>query len=347
MTDREDAARLHRDALVIDSHNDAIVNHIRRGNLGFSGDPPPDGDRRNASVAGLRGLLDRPARESPVQIDFPKMRTGGLDAAFFAVDVTLAVKNHLTYALDAMGYFDSELEAHSDDVALAKSGSDIVRAKQDGKLAVILAIENSDGVEGSVNVLRMLHRVGVRSIGLTHDVSSLAADGNAEARSRGGLTRFGVRLVEEMNNLGMLVDVSHISETGFWDVMDVSRKPVIASHSNCKALCDHPRNLSNEQIRSLAKNGGSMGVTFVPRFVDKTAPSFTRLLDHVDHAVQLAGADHVGIGSDFDGGGTLMKDATSFPRITEGLLARGYTEADVRKILGGNHLRVLKEAIGN
>ena len=347
MTDRNDAARLHRDALVIDSHNDAIVNHIRRGNLGFSGSPPPDGDRRLASVAGLRGRLDRPALESPVQIDFPKMRKGGLDAAFFAVDVTLAVKNHLTYALDAIGFFDSELEMHGDDVVLAKSAGDIMRAKQDGKLAVVLAIENSDGVEGSVNVLRMLYRVGVRSIGLTHDVSSLAADGNAEARSRGGLTRFGVRLVEAMNALGMLVDVSHISETGFWDVMDVSQRPVIASHSNCKGVCDHPRNLSNEQIRALAKNGGSMGITFVPRFVDKSAPSFNRLLDHVDHAVQLVGADHVGIGSDFDGGGTLLDDATSFPRISEGLLARGYPEGDVRKILGGNHLRVFSEATGN
>ncbi len=347
MTDRSDAAHVHRDALVIDSHNDSIVNHIRRGNLGFSGRPPTDGDRRNASVAGLRGLLDRPALEAPVQIDFPKMREGGLDAAFFAVDVTLALKNHLTYALDAIGYFDSEMEMHSDDVVLAKSPVDIIRAKQDGKLAVILAIENSDGVEGSINVLRMLHRVGVRSIGLTHDVSSLAADGNAEARSRGGLTRFGVRLVEEMNSLGMLVDVSHISETGFWDVMDVSQKPVIASHSNCKALCDHPRNLSNEQIRALAKNGGSMGVTFVPRFVDSTAPTFARLLDHVDHIVQLVGADHAGIGSDFDGGGTLLEDATSFPRITDGLLARGYSDADVRKILGENHLRVFSEATGD
>ena len=347
MTDRNDAERLHRDALVIDSHNDAIVNHIRRGNLGFSGSPPSDGDRRLASVAGLRGRLDRPALESPVQIDFPKMRKGGLDAAFFAVDVTLAVKNHLTYALDAIGFFDSELEMHGDDVVLAKSAGDIMRAKQDGKLAVVLAIENSDGVEGSVNVLRMLYRVGVRSIGLTHDVSSLAADGNAEARSRGGLTRFGVRLVEAMNALGMLVDVSHISETGFWDVMDVSQRPVIASHSNCKGVCDHPRNLSNEQIRALAKNGGSMGITFVPRFVDKSAPSFNRLLDHVDHAVQLVGADHVGIGSDFDGGGTLLDDATSFPRISEGLLARGYPEGDVRKILGGNHLRVFSEATGN
>ncbi|MDA0746481.1 MAG: membrane dipeptidase, partial [bacterium] len=168
----------------------------------------------------------------------------------------------------------------------------------------------------------------------------------AETRSRGGLTSFGVGLVEEMNLLGMLVDVSHISEHGFWDVMEVSAKPVIASHSNCKAVCDHPRNLNDKQIKALAENGGSMGVTFVPSFVDAEKPTLQRLLDHVDHAVQLVGADYVGIGSDFDGGGTLVEDATVFPQITEGLAGRGYTEEDLRKILGGNHLRVLTEAIG-
>jgi membrane dipeptidase len=192
----------------------------------------------------------------------------------------------------------------------------------------------------------MLHRVGVRSIGLTHNPRSWAADGNAEDRNGSGLTAFGVRLVEEMNRLGMLVDVSHINERGFWDVMEVTRRPVIASHSDCKAVCDHPRNLDDKQIVALANNGGVMGVTFVPGFIDAKAPTLERLLDHIDYAVQVAGADHVGIGSDFDGGGTALKDATAFPRITEGLLKRGYSEGDVKKILGENHLRVLKAAIG-
>ncbi len=339
-----DGNGLHREALVIDSHNDTVVSHIRRGNLGLSGEPAANRDRRSGTVAYLRGPLDRAARAQEVQIDFPKMRAGGVDAAFFAVDVTRAWKNHLTYALDAFGFFD--VEAEQNEVVIARSADDIVEAKRAGKLSAVLVVENSDGTEGSLNVLRMLHRLGVRSIGLTHNTSSWGADGNAETRSGGGLTTFGVQLVEEMNRLGMLVDVSHISEHGFRDVMETAQRPVIASHSNCKAVCDHPRNLSDEQIQALAANGGSMGVTFVPGFVDAEAPTLERLLDHIDHAVQLVGADHVGIGSDFDGGGTLLEDAAAFPRITEGLLERGYSEGDVKKVLGENHLRVLREALG-
>ncbi|OGG54299.1 MAG: hypothetical protein A3F84_25935 [Candidatus Handelsmanbacteria bacterium RIFCSPLOWO2_12_FULL_64_10] len=297
-------------------------------------------------MAYLRGLLDAADRRQEAQIDFPKMRAGGIDAAFFAVDVTRAWKNHLTYALDAFGFFDAEVERRREEVVIARSAGDIPKAKGEGRLTAVLVVENSDGVEGSLNVLRMLHHVGVRSIGLTHNPRSWAADGNAEERNGSGLTTFGVRLVEEMNRLGMLVDVSHISERGFRDVMEVAKRPVVASHSNCKSVCGHPRNLTDRQIEALARNGGVMGVTFVPGFVDAQAPTLERLLDHIDHAVKLVGADHVGIGSDFDGGGTAIQDATTFPRITEGLLRRGYSEGDVRKILGENHLRVLKGAIG-
>ncbi len=337
---------LHREALVVDSHNDTVVSHIRRGNLGLDGLPAKDRERRNGTVAFLRGMFDAATRQGEAQIDFPKMRAGGVDAAFFAVDVTRAWKNYLTYALDALGYFEEEVERLEGEALIARSAGDVLRAKQDGRLAAILVVENSDGLEGSLNVLRMLHRVGVRSIGLTHNPRSWAADGNGEGSGGSGLTQFGRRLVEEMNRLGVLVDVSHIGERGFRDVMEVTRRPVIASHSNCKAVCDHPRNLDDRQIVALANNGGVMGVTFVPGFVDAQAPTLERLLDHVDHAVKLVGPDHVGIGSDFDGGGTALKDATEFPRITEGLLRRGYGEGDVRKILGENHLRVLKEAIG-
>ena len=336
------ASDLCKNALVIDSHNDTIVAHIRRGNQSLSG--KKTGERHHGTVSYLRGPFDRETREEEVQINFPKMRTGGVDAAFFAVDVTRAWKNHLTYALDAFGFFD--MECADAGVVIARSVADIQAARAAGKLAAILVIENSDGAEGSLNVLRMLHKLGVRSIGLTHNISSLAADGNAEARSKGGLTTFGVDLVKEMNHLGMLVDVSHISEAGFWDVIDITEKPIIASHSNCKAVCDHPRNLSDDQIRALAKNGGSMGITFVPFFVNASAPTLEKLLDHIDHAAQVAGIDHVGLGSDFDGGGTLIKDATAFPDIADGLLKRGWAESDLRKFLGENHLRVLKAALG-
>ena len=337
-----DAQQLHNDAIVIDTHNDTIVTHIRRGNISMSGGKK--GKRHSGTIAYLRGPLDRATREQEVQINFAKMKTGGINAAFFAVDVTRAWKNHLSYALDGFGFFN--MEASDNDVIIARTALDIQKAKSEDKLAAILVIENSDGTERSLNILHMLYEMGVRSIGLTHDPTSWAAAGNGETESKGGLTKYGIALVKEMNKLGMLVDVSHVSEHGFWNVMDVAQKPVIASHSCCKALCDHPRNLTDDQIKALAQNGGSIGVTFVPRFVDSKSPTFARLIDHIDHIVQLVGTDHVGIGSDFDGGGTLIKDATVFPQFTEELLNRNYSEQDIRKILGENHLRVLTEAIG-
>ncbi|CAI8012198.1 Putative dipeptidase CPC735_014430 [Geodia barretti] len=167
----------------------------------------------------------------------------------------------------------------------------------------------------------------------------------------GGLTRFGMALVKEMNRLGMLVDVSHISERGFWDVLEISEHPVIASHSNCKTLCRHSRNLSNEQLKALAANGGVVGITFVPGFITvdgwKKMPPLVQLLNHIVYAIDIAGIDYVGIGSDFDGGGDLLKDASEFIKIAEGLSERGYSDDDIRKVLGENHLRVFEQRADN
>jgi membrane dipeptidase len=345
--------QLHRDALVIDSHNDSIVSHIRRGCLSITGREAPVLARLEGTVSYLRGPLETEAYAWNGQINLPKMRAGGIDAAFFAVDVKRAWKNQLAYALDALGFFDADLSTCGEEIMVARSAADVEQAKAEGRLAAILVVENSDALEGSLNVLRMLYHLGVRSIGITHNLSTWAAAGNAEARCGGGLTRFGIDLVEMMNRLGMLVDVSHISERGFYDTLEASRRPVIASHSCCAALCDHPRNLTDDQIRALAQNGGVVGITFVPGFVDPTwtpaqwpaRPSLEQLLDHIDHAVEVAGIDHVGIGSDFDGGGSVLGDATEYPRITAGLIERGYTETDIRKILGLNHLRVLRQAL--
>jgi membrane dipeptidase len=211
--------------------------------------------------------------------------------------------------------------------------------------AILLAVEHADGTEGSLGVLRALFELGVRSIGLTHHVSSGAADGCMEAREGVGLTQYGVELVREMNRLGMLVDLAHISPGGFFHALEVSARPVAFTHGNCRALCDHPRNLTDEQLRALASAGGIIGMSYVPFFVDSEEPSIERLLDHIDHAVEAAGIDAVGLGSDFDGGGTVLHDATEVPQITQGLAERGYGEADVRRILGENMLRVLEAAI--
>ncbi len=339
------ALDLHNNALVIDTHNDTTVGHIRRGGMSLSSEDA-ESAAPNGTVGSLRGGYTGEAAKVKIQINFPKMRAGGIDAAFFAVDCTSARHNHLAYSLDALGTLDSEIESTGGDVILARSADDIREAKAAGKLAVIMVVENSDGVDGSLNILRCLYLVGVRSIGLTHNTSSWAADGNAEARSRGGLTTFGVSLVRKMNRLGMLVDVSHISEPGFWDVIDTTEKPIIVSHSTCTSVCEHPRNLTDDQIKAIEQNGGVIGMTFVPYFVAPENPTLDHFLDHIDHAVQLVGPQVVGIGSDFDGGGDLVEDATHFPDITEGLLQRGYAEQDIRGILGENHLRVIEAACG-
>lgn len=215
--DNSQVEEFHRDALVIDAHNDAIVSHIRRGNLSITGREAPHLARRDGTVRYLRGPLESEAYAWHGQIKVPKMRKGGIDAALFAVDVTRAWKNHLAYALDALGFFDADVSECADEIVIAGSAADVETAKAAGRLAAILVIENSDALEGSLNTLRMLHRLGVRSIGITHNLSTWAAAGNAEARCGGGLTRFGIDLVSEMNPLRMLVDVSHISERGFYD----------------------------------------------------------------------------------------------------------------------------------
>jgi membrane dipeptidase len=339
--------------MVLDSHNDSLVSHIRRGRRSLTGAGVVSGIGDESTVWRLRGPLPEAAYAWNGQLDFPLMRAGGIDAACFAVDVTLAWRNHMAYALDAFGFLLADLAAHPDAAVVARCAGDLVAAREGGRPGVVLAIENSDALEGSLAALHAFHGLGVRAITLTHNPSSLAAAGNGERESGGGLTRFGRALVREMNRAGVLVDVSHIAPRGFADVLEVSERPVIASHSCCAALCDHPRNLTDEQLRSLGDAGGVVGITFVPSFLradweDALRPAgiFERLIEHVDHAVQVAGIDHVGIGSDFDGGGTALESAAEYPRIAAALRARGYPEAAVGQVLGLNTFRVLQAAIG-
>ena len=334
--------QIHRDSLVIDSHNDLIVAHIPRGNQSISDNPESDRIRHFGTVSFLRGSLSEDQRKREIQANSSKVRAGGINAIFCAVDVTTAWKNHLAYALDAFGYFRAEIEDNHHQATIVKLVNDIRQAKENDKVAVVLVVENSEAIERSLNILAIPYKIGVRSIGLAHNLNTWAAAGVYESDGGSTLTQFGVQLVKEMNRLGMLVDVSHISEAGFWSVLDVSERPIIASHSNCKAICDHVRNLTGEQIKQIAQNRGSIGGTFVESFIeqDKSRQTLDRLIDHIDHI------DHIGIGSDFDDGGYLLTDATKYPQITEKLIERGYSDTDIEKILGENHLRVLKEACG-
>ena len=350
MSESTSTQDLHAQSLVIDTHNDAIVAHIRRGNISMADENTKNRNQHRGTIAYLRGPVPPEEDAIGIQLNIPKMREGGIDVAFFAVDVTRAWKNHLSYALDAFGWFDSEVTANETDICIVRNSADVHTTRTEEKLGAILAIENSEAVERSLNILHSLYNLGVRSIGLTHNPNTWASTGIDEGETGGGLTRFGIQLVKEMNRLGMLVDVSHISERGFWDVLDVSDAPIIASHSNCKTLCNHSRNLTNEQLKAIAVNGGVVGITFVPGFITedgwRNTPQFTQLINHIEYAIDIAGIDHVGIGSDFDGGGDLLKDATEYPRITEGLRERGYSDEEIQKVLGGNILRIFEVVCG-
>ena len=339
-----DSTQLHEESLVIDLHNDTLVAHIRRGNWSLADGQRGAGARHTGMIAFLRG--HEPPREGAdeIQINLDKMRRGGIDVGFYAIDVTLALHNHLAYALDGFGYLLADIEASGVRAPLVRSAADARAAYEAQEPGIVLAIEHADCVHGSLYILRTLHALGVRSIGLTHNVSSRAADGCLEARDGVGLTHFGVSLVQEMNRLGVLVDLAHVSPGGFFHALEVSTRPVIFSHGNARALCDHPRNLDDAQLAALGQQGGVIGLSFVPMFVDAARPTLERYLDHAEHVASVAGIDALALGSDF-GGGTLVPDATHMPRVTAGLVARGFSQEDVRKVLGLNALCVLERAL--
>lgn len=251
----------------------------------------------------------------------------------------------LMRSMELLDAFYRELGENKERVVLATTAAEVVNAKKDGRVSAMLAIEGGEAIEGNLAALRMLHRLGVRLFGLTHNYRNKIADGMGEARTGSGLTEFGVELIGELNRLGIIVDVSHLSDLGFWDVVEVSKDPIIASHSNARGLCDHLRNLTDDQVKAVAERGGVVGVNFYPEVVHEEA-TLGRVLDHFDY---LVGADHVGIGSDYDGmrqPPAGLEDVSKMPNITRGLVSRGYSEDEIVKILGGNFLRVFKEVIG-
>ena len=334
---------------------------------------------------------DITARLSDGHIDVPRMREGGLTAAFFSiwVDARYARGTAFQRALDLIGAVRALADTNRD-VELATTAADVRAAVARGHIAALMGVEGGHAIENSLEKLDSLYRLGVRYMTLTWNNGNDWAGSATDPERHGGLTSFGRQVVGRMNQLGMLVDVSHVSDATFRDVLATTTRPVIASHSSCRALAHHPRNLSDQQLRAIAQNGGVVGINFYPVFLDEhfrsqyeemrrrlkpqtdsirahyrgrpgesafevdkfvgqhaeslDVPTIDRLMDHIDHAVQVMGIDHVGLGSDFDGISVLprpMKDATSLPQLIRALEGRGYSDSDVRKILGENFLRVL------
>ncbi len=319
---------LHFDAIVIDGHCDSIGDQLEHG----------------------RWLGDRSDRG---HIDLPRLREGGVDVQFFACYVPKPYQRHgaVTHALERLDQLHRLAEALPDQFVLARNTDDILRAKAAGKVAGIAGLEGAEALDASIGVLRQFYRLGLRNLGLAWNYRNAACDGVAESRTNGGLTEFGVQVVEECNRLGIILDVSHLSPAGVADVLAVSQQPIIASHSNARALCDHPRNLTDAQMEAIAAGGGVIGVTFVDAFLNTQNPEAASLDDiiaNIEHMLAVVGPDHVALGSDFDGWTMAqeMKDATCYPLITQRLVERGHDARVIRKVLGENLLRVIHAVLG-
>jgi len=285
-----------------------------------------------------------------------------LTATFPLREMHLSASDSLKRSLKCIDHMTMDLEESPDKLVLVKKAGDIYDAKKNGKVAVMFGFEGGGPLQDDLSLLRSFYRLGVRCIQPAWIYRNLIADGVWE-RTDGKLSNFGVEVINEMNRLGMIIDVSHMTDEGFWDVMEITRKPIIASHSNARSLCEHPRNLNDEQIKALAENGGVMGVNVGMVYKDKPS-TLEGILRHVDYIVNLVGVNHVGLIGDLneqfprDIYSRIWKDTLfsfAFPEpeglesisklsnFTRGLVAGGYSDQEIERILGGNFLRVFKE----
>jgi membrane dipeptidase len=365
------ALQIHRRAIVIDTHND-VTTPMTNDDFDLSGTPP-----------------------TPYRTNIERMKKGGLTAEFFSLYVKPWYVEHGGSARRTLDMIDSvyrAVERHPRDLMFATSVADIRRAKRQGKIAALMGIEGGHAIEDSLPTLREFYRLGVRYMTLTWNNTNNWADAGRGDKKHHGLSDFGKEVVHEMNRLGMMIDVSHVSDETMSDALDVSKAPIIASHSSARALSNVPRNIPDDLLKRIAKNGGVIHVNFYSVFVDTNTVSpqstarderlkaqqaaidkkykddperraeesdkleaanplpplpISKLIDHIDHIVKVAGIDHVGIGADFDGANDMpegAQDVSMLPNITYELLKRGYSERDIRKILGENLLRAFAEA---
>jgi membrane dipeptidase len=334
------ASSIHSKSIVVDTHNDTIGNMMAG----------PASQLRDFSLKRALG-----ERSDEGQIDIPRIKEGGVDCLVFAMCVSNPTyrARRLRRLLQMLDVFYSEVEKNSDQIALTTTFQEILDTVKEGKIAAVISVEGGEALEGDIGVLRVMYKLGVRMLTLTHFPRNELGDGSRDD-SGSHLTDFGIAVLEEMNKLGMIVDVSHLNETGFWDVMEKTDNPVIASHSNCKEFSDHHRNLTSEQIKALVKKEGVMNLSYCGGFIKQgvTRDNLNEVgldewLNHVDYLVNLVGSNHIGLGSDFDGGCGFsgMDDVTKVPKVTRGLMTRGYSDEDIEKILGRNNLRVFKHVL--
>ena len=285
-------------------------------------------------------------------VDFPKMKAGGVDGAFFALYTPPEMEpdRATRYALEMLSATYDACEANPDYAVLTFGPDEVEQNRRNGLISVFMGMENASPIQESLSLLRTFYRLGVSYMTLTHNGDNAVADSAAEGTRWGGLSPFGREVVAEMNALGMMIDLSHASDKTFWDCLELSKAPVVATHSSCRALCGHRRNLTDDMLKALGEKDGYVGINFYPYFLSDRydehkdwRPGVKEIVDHIDHAVSLAGIDHVGIGSDFDGIEVCPEGLEDISRIGEvgaEMRRRGYSETEVSKVCGQNLLDV-------
>jgi len=368
----ERAKKLHFSSIVVDTHDDTTQRL-------------------------LEDKFDLGVRHSDGSIDIPRMRDGNLSAIFFSIWIPSKITGPeaVQKALDQISAVREQVRKHPKDLALATTVKEVRRARQEGRIAALMGVEGGHMINSDLAVLRRFASLGVRYMTLTHSGNDEWADSSTDKALHNGLTEFGKDVVREMNRLGVMVDISHVSDKTFYDALEASRAPLFASHSSCRAICDAPRNMTDQMMKDLAAKGGVVQINYHVGFLsqefrdaEKKDPKinedialrvrqrcggngneacmllegdrltrefvaqgklprvdYGKIIEHIDHAVKAAGIDHVGLGSDFDGANMPygMEDATMLPKITDALLKKGYSDGDVRKILGENTLRVMAD----
>jgi len=365
------ARSLHFSSIVLDTHDDTTQRFFTKD-------------------------FDIGKRNPGGHIDIPRMREGGMNAIFFSIwiDGRIMGPPAVQKALDQIDAVHENVRKYSKELVFCRTAAEVRDARKQGKIAALMGVEGGHMIGNDIRVLRMFGDLGVRYMTLSHFYNDEWADSSTDKPAHNGLTDFGKDIVRGMNRQGIMVDISHVSDKTFYDALEVSKAPLIASHSSCRALCNHPRDMSDDMIKALAAKGGVIQINYEKSFIDQaykdaseklsggvvamfdqlkkecgddqecfgrkmaeqeklaTAEgklphvSWERIVDHIDHVVKLVGPEHAGLGSDFDGASMPegMEDCSKLPKITEALLRKGYKEDDIRKILGGNTLRVMEQS---
>ena len=308
---------------IVDGHSDVLLNYLRDGNYNFK-------------------------KKTKFQVDLPKMEEANLLLEVFAVCPALAGDQALKKSIKLIDKFNYLLE-NTKKIELVRTYKEIDNIIDSNKIAAVLSLEGADGIS-NLSTLRVFYELGVRMVTLTWNYKNYIAYGLAESEDGKGVTKFGKKFIKEMDDLGMVIDLSHLTPTSFWDVIKYSKNPLVASHSNVKSICNHKRNLTDNQIKAIAKTDGLIGINFCPEFIkeNKSEVEITDLIEHINYIKNLVGIDYIGLGTDYDGITKTpknLKDISKLPNLIDELKKNNFSNNEIEKIINKNWLRIFKKVL--